>query len=247
LQAIGASVEAEAWGAGAAWVMGMMSDLIGADDHPEFFHPHHPVLFHTHRAARGMRLCRCPTVCEILVPTILEQKVTTLEACRAYRALVMTFGDPAPGPAGLRLPPAARTLASIPYYEWHRLGVERRRAETIRSACSRAAALERLAELPASEVHGKLISLPGVGPWTAAEVRRVALGDRDAVRVGDFHLPHLVSWVLAGEPHSDDTRMMELLEPYGGDRARAVRLIELAGRRPPRRVPRRRLRSIELI
>jgi 3-methyladenine DNA glycosylase/8-oxoguanine DNA glycosylase len=194
-----------------------------------------------------MRLIRCPTVCEILVPTILEQKVTTIEACRAYRALVVALGEPAPGPVGLRLPPAAHRLAATPYFEWHRFGVERRRAEMIRGACARAEALERLTVVSAGEAQRRLMSLPGVGGWTAAEVGRIALGDRDAVRVGDFHLPHLVSWVLAGERRSDDARMMQLLEPYRGERARAVRLIELSGLWPARRAPRQRLRDIARI
>jgi 3-methyladenine DNA glycosylase/8-oxoguanine DNA glycosylase len=247
LQRTGTTVQAEAWGPGADWVLEMLPGLIGAEDKPHSFRPHHRVLSEVHRAALGMRLCRCPTVCEILVPTILEQKVTTLEACRAYRSLVMALGEPAPGPPGLKLPPSPRALAATPYYEWHRFGIERKRADTIRRACSRADALERLADEPASHCQRKLMSLPGIGPWTAAEIGRVALGDRDAVRLGDFHLPHLVSWVLAGEARSDDTRMMELLEPYRGERARAVRLIELCGRQAPRRAPRKRLRSIEFI
>jgi 3-methyladenine DNA glycosylase/8-oxoguanine DNA glycosylase len=244
LRTVGNVVEAEAWGPGAPWSLDALPDLLGAADDPAAFQAHHPVLHEAHRRARGMRLLRCPTVCEILVPTILEQKVTTVEACRAYRAVVMALGEFAPGPPGLRLPPAAHTLAATPYFEWHRFGVERRRAEMIRGACSRAQALERLTALSPEEAQRRLMSLPGVGPWTAAEVGRIALGDRDAVRVGDFHLPHLVSWVLAGERRADDARMIELLEPYRGHRARAVRLIELSRLRPSRRAPRQRLRDI---
>jgi 3-methyladenine DNA glycosylase/8-oxoguanine DNA glycosylase len=244
LRTVGNTVEAEAWGPGARWSLEALPDLLGTGDNPTAFEPHHPLVREMHRRTAGMRMGRCPTVCEILVPTILEQKVTTIEACRAYRAVVMALGEPAPGPAGLRLPPAADALAATPYFEWHRFGVERRRAEMIRGVCSRARSLERLTALPADEAQRRLMSLPGVGPWTAAEVGRIALGDPDAVRLGDFHLPHLVSWVLAGEPRADDTRMMQLLEPYRGQRARAVRLIELSGLRPSRRAPRQRLRDI---
>jgi 3-methyladenine DNA glycosylase/8-oxoguanine DNA glycosylase len=244
LQASSSTVEAEAWGPGAEWTLDVVPDIVGAGDDPGSFQPHHPIVHEIHRRSGGLRLLRCPTVCEILVPKILEQKVTTIEATRSYRALVMAMGEPAPGPGGLRLPPAPAILATTPYYEWHRFGVERRRAETIRGACSRAPSLERLVDISPATAQQKLMSLPGVGRWTAAEVGRIALGDRDAVRVGDFHLPHLVSWALAGEPRSDDARMMELLEPYRGERARAVRLIELSGLSPARRAPRRRLRSI---
>ena len=56
-----------------------------------------------------------------------------------------------------------------------------------------------------------------------------ALGDPDAVSVGDFHMPHAVAWFLAGEPRATDERMLDLLEPYRGQRARAMRLITYSG------------------
>ena len=80
-----------------------------------------------------------------------------------------------------------------------------------------------------------------------AETARSAFGDPDAVSVGDFHLPNLVSWALAGEPRGDDARMLELLEPFRGQRARVVRLLELWGIRPPRYGPRMSIRSIASI
>ena len=91
------------------------------------------------------------------------------------------------------------------------------------------------------------MAVPGIGPWTAAEVGVRALGDPDAVSVGDFHLPNLVAYALAGEPRGSDTRMLELLEPYRGQRARVMRLLELSGIRPPRYGPRLSPRRIEAI
>jgi 3-methyladenine DNA glycosylase/8-oxoguanine DNA glycosylase len=84
-----------------------------------------------------------------------------------------------------------------------------------------------------------------VGAWPAAETARTAFGDPDAASVGDFHLPDLVAWALAGEPRGDDDRMLELLEPYRGQRARLVRLLELSGSMPPRFGPRMRAHSVE--
>jgi 3-methyladenine DNA glycosylase/8-oxoguanine DNA glycosylase len=72
----------------------------------------------------------------------------------------------------------------------------------------------------------------------------VAFGDADAVSVGDYHLPSLVAWALAGETDADDARMLELLEPFRGQRARVIRLIVAGGGGPPRRGPRMPLRSI---
>ena len=80
--------------------------------------------------------------------------------------------------------------------------------------------------------------LPGVGPWTAAVTAEAAWGDADAVAVGDFHLPNTVCWALAREPRGTDARMLELLEPYRGHRARVARLLLDAHVHAPRRGPR---------
>jgi 3-methyladenine DNA glycosylase/8-oxoguanine DNA glycosylase len=72
----------------------------------------------------------------------------------------------------------------------------------------------------------------------------VAFGDADAVSVGDYHLPNLVAYALAGEPRADDARMLELLEPYRGHRGRVIRLVMAGGRSPPRYGPRLALNPI---
>ena len=94
-----------------------------------------------------------------------------------------------------------------------------------------------------ADARRRLSALPGVGAWTVAEIERIVYGDPDAVRPNDFHLPHTVAWVLAGERRATDERMMELLEPYRGHRARAALLIELCAEGAPRRAPRQRIRN----
>lgn len=73
----------------------------------------------------------------------------------------------------------------------------------------------------------------------SAEVAALALGDPDAVPVGDYHLPALVAWNIAGERTADDARMLELLEPYRPHRYRTIRLVSVGGDHPQRRGPRR--------
>jgi 3-methyladenine DNA glycosylase/8-oxoguanine DNA glycosylase len=158
--------------------------------------------------------------------------------------LLARFGERAPGPHGLTLPPPPELLARTPYWAFHSLGLERRRADAIRAAAAVAHQLEQIRDLPAAEARRRLESVPGVGPWTAAETMRLALGDPDAVSVGDYNLPRQVCWVLAGERDGDDARMLELLEPYTGQRARVVLLIERSGLRPARRGPRYAPREI---
>jgi 3-methyladenine DNA glycosylase/8-oxoguanine DNA glycosylase len=237
-------VRVQAWGPGRAWAVEAVPRWLGQEDDAEAFRPTHPLLRELLRRRRGLRFPRTGAVFEALVPAVLEQKVTGFEARASYRALLRRYGDPAPGPVEMRLPPDPRALASTAYHELHPLGLEERRASTLLRVAASAARLEAAGTLPAEDARAALQAVPGVGPWTAAEAARVCFGDPDGVSVGDYHVPRMVCWALAREPRGDDARMLELLEPYRGQRARVVRLIEDAALYPPRRGPRMAGRSI---
>lgn len=236
----GAEVRGEAWGPGAEWLLEQLPELLGAADDPSAFVPRHRVVAMARHRRPGLRLTRTGLVMESLIPSILEQKVTTDEAYRAWRLLVRKYGEPAPGPAPGRMcvMPDARTWALIPSWEWHRAGVDNKRASTILRAVRVAARLEEAVRMPPAEAQGRLEVVPGVGPWTSAEVVQRSHGAPDAVTVGDLHLPGIVGFALAGDRSADDSVMLELLEPYAGQRHRAARLILLSGRVPGRRAPR---------
>ncbi|GAA4091069.1 3-methyladenine DNA glycosylase [Actinomadura miaoliensis] len=229
-------VDATAWGPGAGWLLDGVPDLLGAGDVTEGFEARHPVVREAVRLRPGLRIGRTGRVFEALVPAVLEQKVLAAEAWRAWGYLLRRFGEPAPATEGLpggpmRVPPPPEVWARIPSWEWHRSGAEPVRARTIIGAARVAARLE---EDPAER---RLCSLPGIGPWTAAEVRQRAVGDADAVSVGDYHLPGLVGRALTGR-EVDDAGMLELLEPYAGHRHRVTRLLAPFGGGRPRRGPR---------
>jgi 3-methyladenine DNA glycosylase/8-oxoguanine DNA glycosylase len=236
---------AVAWGPGAEWALNGLPELLGLHDDAAGFDPlRHPTVARLARELRGLRLGRTRAMLESLVPAILEQKVTGSEASHALRGLVTRFGEPAPGPLGLRLQPHPKVLATLPYTAFHPLGVERRRAELIRRVAVDAERLEALGVGTPSEAQQRLTAYAGIGPWTAAEAVSRAMGDPDAVSVGDFHLPDLVAWALAGEPRADDARMLALLEPWRGHRGRVIRLLEASGIAPPRWGPRMAARAI---
>ena len=240
----GTRISAAAWGPGAAWLLETLPSMLGAEDDRAGFTPVHPLLREMSGRHPGARVGRSGRVLEALIPAILEQKVVGAEARRAWRYLLHHFGQPAPGPApdGMRVFPEAATWARIPSWEWHRAGVEPVRGAAITGAALAAARLEEITALAASEADRRLRSLPGVGPWTSAEVRQRACGDADAVSVGDYNLPAAVGWALAGRV-VDDAGMLRLLAPYAGHRYRATRLVELSGTRPPRRGPRLAMRE----
>ena len=240
----GTRVTATAWGPGAGWLLETLPSMLGEHDDLAGFAPVHPLLREMAGRHPGARVGRSGRVLEALIPAVLEQKVVGVEARRAWHYLLRRFGHPAPGPApaGMRVFPDARTWAQIPSWEWHKAGVEPGRAAAIAGAARVAARLEEILTMAADDADRRLRSLPGVGPWTSAEVRQRACGDADAVSVGDYNLPAAVGWALAGRV-VDDAGMLRLLEPYAGHRYRATRLVELSGARPPRRGPRLAVRE----
>jgi 3-methyladenine DNA glycosylase/8-oxoguanine DNA glycosylase len=242
------ALDATAWGPGAAWALEAAPALAGLEDDPTALQTAHPLIRELARRRVGVRLPKSRAVFEAILPAIAEQKVTGTEARRAFRGLVLAHGQRAPGPAGdagMRVPPAPETVARLPYFAFHTFGLERRRAETIRRVAAEANRLEATSQLTPTEGQARLRAIPGIGPWTAAEVAARAWGDPDAVSVGDFHIPNMVAWALAREPRGSDERMLELLAPFAGQRGRVIRLLELSGIQPPRYGPRFAGRRIE--
>jgi 3-methyladenine DNA glycosylase/8-oxoguanine DNA glycosylase len=244
LRRVAGTIEVEAWGTGATWAAAQAPSLCGEEDDASGFQPRHRLIADLHRRNPGLRLPKTRSVFEALVPAVLEQKVTTAEAKAGYRALVDSLGESAPGPVRLKLPPSSQVLARTPYWAFHRFGVERRRAVVIIEAARSANRLEETTTMDLASAYRRLLAFPGVGPWTAAKVALVALGDPDAVPIGDYHLPHAVGYALEGTPRSSDERMLELLDPYRGHRARVIRLLMVSGIAAPRFGPRQPLRNI---
>lgn len=224
------TVDCEAWGPGAAEFTDTLPALLGADDDPRAFRPAEPVIAAAQRRVPHLRLGRTGRPLEALIPAVLEQRVHGRDAHRAWRRLVTRYGAPAPGPGPghLRVPPTAEAWRRIPSWEFQLANVDPGRARTMVGCAQRADALERLAGRSVTAARSALMSLPGVGEWTAAETLQRAFGDADALSVGDYHLAKMVGWSLLGHP-VDDARMLELLEPMRPHRHRAVRLLEASG------------------
>jgi 3-methyladenine DNA glycosylase/8-oxoguanine DNA glycosylase len=241
----GHRLAAEAWGPGRDWVLDHAPEIAGAHDDPTGFAPSHPLIRRLQVRYRGLRIVRTLRVTETVIRTIVGQKVTGVEAKRSYARLASAFAEPAPGPGSLTLPPSPERLAGLAYHEYHPFGIEKQRADRIRVAARLAGKLEDAVDLPPAEARARLTAVPGIGSWTAAITATVALGDADAVPTGDYNIPHLVSWAMTGEPRGDDDRMLELLAPFAGHRARVIALLKASGAKPPRFGPRRPLRSFE--
>ncbi len=230
------AVEAEAWGPGADWLLAQAPRLLGADDDPSGFTPEGKIGDLWRR--KPFLLARTDRPWDALIGAVFGQKVQTANASKARRGLARKFGDPAPGPNKAWVLPAPKTVARMGYHDFHPLGVERKRAEILIRVAREMPRLESAfdaaakGETTAEAVQERLCHIRGIGPWSAAMVTAVTLGDPDAVPVGDFHLPNTISWLLAGEPRGTDERMLELLEPYAGHRWRVLRLAKSSTHAP---------------
>ncbi|WP_432836559.1 DNA-3-methyladenine glycosylase family protein [Dactylosporangium sp. CA-092794] len=235
----------EAFGPGADWLLDRAPAIAGLRDDVTGFAElarQHPVVHRLAREHAGLRMGATGRIFHPLVPTILGQKVSGKEAHHGYVRVLRRLSEPAPGPRpGLLLPPDPEVIARTPYWAFHPFGIEQKRAETLRRAAAQAVALERCTD--ASTATARLVSIPGIGPWTAAEVTRVAYGDADTVSVGDYNIKNQVAFALTGAARGTDEHMLELLAPFAPHRGRVCALISAAGIAAPRFGPRMPLRS----
>ncbi len=236
----GGDVEARCWGDGTAWLLPRLPRMLGEPTPRTFRAELHPLVHQLARRHATTRFGASLRLRDVLVSTIFGQRVTSMEARRSWWQLVRRHGTAAPGPLDLLLPPSPSTVVRLSDADWHRLGVERQRADAVRRVHAVLGSLEAAADAGSPELQRRLCEIPGIGPWTATGLAANVLGDQDAVLLGDLHVPHNVCFALAGEERGSDERMLELLEPWRGHRARVVRLLGRSGRRAPRRGPRYR-------
>jgi 3-methyladenine DNA glycosylase/8-oxoguanine DNA glycosylase len=235
-------LKGDAWGDGADEMLTRLGRLGGLDDDPLAFSPADEMVSELHRRNPGLRISSTGQVFDHLLVAIVGQKVTGAEATRALRGLSQEFSETAPGPnERLRLPPDPARMAEAPYWTFHELGLEKKRADIVRTAAQRAVRIDAMAGDPPEVAERSLRAIPGIGPWTAAETLVRSHGYADALSVGDYHIKNLVSFHLTGRPRGTDEEMIELMEPFRPHRARVIRLLHTLGHAPkygPRSVPR---------
>lgn len=232
----------EAWGDGSGWLLGRLGGISGLDDDPTTFSTDHELIGELHRSNMGLRFARTDLVFDSLVVAICGQKVTGQEAAQAIRGLYRTFSDPAPGPnTKMRLPPDPDRMAEAPYWAYHEIHLEKRRADVMARVASSAEEINGLYRENSAKAKSTLLGFQGIGAWSVAETLVRSHGDPDQVSVGDFHLKHIVVHHLTGRDRGTDEEMLELLEPFRPNRGRVARLLHTLGHEPkfgPRMTPR---------
>lgn len=238
-------LDAQAWGPGAGWLLARVPAITGTDDRPVAFEGAHPVVERGLRTTRTFRIGASGLLYHHLLPTVIAQRITAGEALRQWARLCHRLGERPPGPPeiidGMLLPPAPETLQRRPAWWFHPLGIETARARTLTEIARHPQKLFQWADESPAIAAERLAHLPGVGVWTVGSVLGPALGDADAVPVGDYHFANSVAWALVGEARADDDRMLELLAPYAGQRGRVLRAVLRTSGHAPAFGPKQRI------
>lgn len=198
------------------------SQLPIVDGHDSFApRREHLALRRIAHALPGLRFIRVPWLFDLACGIVLQQRVTYGEAIRQYQGLVRQYGT------STRLGdafPSAHVLARLSPAQLQATGIDRQRATTL-VRIAREQVTHHVFDLGREALAARLSALPGIGPWTVGMVLAYGAADEDAVPVGDLHLPRMICQVLANERRGDDARMLALLSPYAGHRARVARLV----------------------
>ncbi len=142
----------------------------------------------------GMRVPGAFDGFELAVRAVLGQQITVSAARTLTKRLVEAFGEPLETPIiGLdRLFPSAQALALADPNMLGQLGIVRQRQAALQALARAAVAGDLLlndSADPQREIQ-TLLSLPGVGPWTAQYIAMRALRWPDAWPTGDVALHH---------------------------------------------------------
>lgn len=187
-----------------------------------------PVLRDILASRPGIRLPQFLDPFEGAVRAVLGQQVSVAAASTMTDRVVQLFGDDAPDLDGrvFRAFPRPESIVMAGVTELGALGLTRAKASTLctlaEAALSGALDWEVLRRGTPADAQAKLLSLRGIGPWTASYIRMRALGDRDAFPVEDLGVTKAVRLFLPGGESLGRSEILELAEAWRPWRAYAT-------------------------
>ncbi len=136
---------------------------------------------------------------ETAVLALVGQQISVRAASRLMARLVARHGDPVPGAPGARTFPRPDALAGARLGD---LGLTRRTQAALGELAARCA--DGLSLDPGADRHHvreQLLTIAGIGPWTADYVALRALRDPDVFPTGDLVVRRHAAWVgLPADP-----------------------------------------------
>ncbi len=205
---------------------------LSRDDGYHSFSPKHPLVGKMHRQLPGLRLFPVPWIFDVACAVVLQQRIRFVDAAKSWRLISNKYGEITP--TGLIAFPPARVVASMETWRFEELGVDGKRTKTLILMARELKRHPITADMAPAAARAILQRIPGVGPWTIDTILGYGLGDSDALPLGDLYLPHVVAYGLTGATRGSDEGMVQLLEPFRGQRFRVVRLLGEARIGPPR-------------
>lgn len=147
-----------------------------------------------------------------LVGIVIGQQVSTASAAAILGRVVDHFGAITP-----------EAIAAADDEGFRRCGLSAPKIRTLRAAAaavlSGTCPLDALAQRPADEAHATLVSIPGIGPWTADVYLLFCLGHPDAFPAGDLALQEAarLGYGLDVRPGARElARLAEAWRPWRG-------------------------------
>lgn len=198
----------------------------------------HPLLEQLSERYRGLRQVATPHLGYDLIQTVMQQLIEWREAANIWRRMVQHLGRPSPGHQMLRLPPSYEEIARLDLTTFQKLGLSMKRGALVKELGRIGHRLDAWQGESTPMLRQRLLSIPGMGPWTVDHCLGFSLNAPDVVPLGDYQLPHTVCWALANEQRGTDERMLQVLSPWAGRRWSVLRLIFASNMRAPRRGPR---------
>ena len=196
--------------------------LLGAEQELEPFYSAvrgDPVMSNIAGQLNGLHLPHTATVFESLVLAILGQQLATNVARIIRTLMIETYGlrHSFDGQEFFAFP-RPETLAAATVEELRQLKLSQRKAEYVHgialAALDGSGMFDSLAGLPDDEVIKQMLSLRGVGKWTAQWVLVRALGRPDALPLGDLALRRVVSRLYFDGETIDDAQLEEFAERW---------------------------------
>lgn len=197
-------------------VVAQVRDWLDLDADPAHIHQ---VLGQDFPQALGQRLPGGLDGFELAVRAILGQQITVKAARTLGQRLVNALGEPCetPWPGLNRTFPTPATLAKPAHAAlMGSLGVVRQRQQAIQALAQavHSGALDLQASAPLASTLDTLMSLPGIGPWTAHYVAMRALRWTDAWPVQDVALQTALGVRQAQHPGRTLERLGQAWQPY---------------------------------
>jgi len=173
----------------------------------------------------GLRIPLTANIWESICWAVIGQQINLTFAAALRRAMIERAGVPA-GRSGLRLHPGPAEVAALVPGDLTALRFSRSKAayliDVARLVADGTVDLAAIASLPAAEAEAALVSLRGIGPWTARYILLRGAGHADIAPVGDSGLATALQRLLGLAARPDIAAQEAAMQAFSPHRSLAT-------------------------